>query len=97
MTDLGEVTNTEVGEEIVGTVEPRTFGIDVLEPSDDLPHVEPAYTCIDFVKDFDNVTIITIADTSPIVVQVNSFITKMIQSNSYITNIIRVSSEIQEE
>jgi len=97
MAELGEVSNTEAGEEFVGIVEPRILNIDVLEPSDDLPHIEPAYTCIDFVKDFDNLTINILADTSPTVIQVNSLITNMIQANSYITDIIKVSSEIQEE
>ena len=97
MADLGQVSNTEASEEIVGTVEPRILNIDVLEPSDDLPHVEPAYTCIGFVKDFDNLTINIIADTSCLVIQVNSFVTIMIKANSYITDIIKVSSEIQEE
>ena len=97
MADLGEVTNTEASEKIVSIVEPRTLGIDVLEPSDDLPHVEPAYTCIGFVKDFDNLTINIISDTSPTVIQVSSIITTMIRVDSYITDIIKVSSEIQEE
>ncbi len=97
MAELGEVGNTEASEELVGIVEPRVLNIDVLEPSDDLPHVEPAYTCIDFVKDFDNLTINLIADTSPTVIQVNSPITNMIKVNSYITDLIKVDSEIQEE
>ncbi len=97
MADLGIVGNTEASEQFVGTAEPRTLSITLLEPSDDLPHIEPAYTHIEFVKDFDNLTIVVISDTAPTVIQVNSFITSMIRANSYITDILKVSSEIQEE
>jgi hypothetical protein len=97
MADLGLVENTEVSEQLVGTVEPMALTIDELEPSIGVGLQEAAYTNVGEITDFENVRIEVIADTAPTVIQVNSLITNMITANSYITDLIKVSSEIQEE